>query len=226
MAANNGAGDKFENLKYVFKSRGWGRTGTGPLPTDDLTPPLRDALFLYQRQLKGPENDPKHLTPESLYVAKIVETHQYARSVFGTLQKLGILDYDDGNGSGRRASKSQSSASSAGAVGGSVQPGTNGSGIRTDRITKQLTNEISLIPMHKVKTLVNLLYDWDEEVTRWEGLEAEMREIEGVAGSEGRHRELVLMMGVVPSRRNPDGSLIEDGHSASGTHGEPPAYVQ
>ena len=71
-----------------------------------------------------------------------------------------------------------------------------------------------------------MLFWWEQEAGRWEGLEREMREIEGVADSQGRHRELELMMGVVPSRRNADGSLIEDAHSASGTQGQPPAYVQ
>lgn len=45
----------------------WGPTGSGPLPTDDLTPPTKDALFAFQM---GREK-PLELTEESLLVGKI-----------------------------------------------------------------------------------------------------------------------------------------------------------
>lgn len=50
------------------KSGGFGLTGTGPPPTDDLTPPTRDSLFSAQLQ----KLDPTALDAESLFTAKIV----------------------------------------------------------------------------------------------------------------------------------------------------------
>lgn len=51
----------------VLKSRGWGPTGSGPPPTDDITYVTKDSVFLHQLQ----RPDPKALNEESLYVAKI-----------------------------------------------------------------------------------------------------------------------------------------------------------
>jgi hypothetical protein len=48
-------------------SKGWGPTGSGPPPTDDLTHVTKDSMFLYQLQ----QPDPRALNEESLYVAKI-----------------------------------------------------------------------------------------------------------------------------------------------------------
>jgi hypothetical protein len=45
----------------------WGPKGSGPLPTDDLTPPTRDALFKFQIE----QEKPFALTSESLLVGKI-----------------------------------------------------------------------------------------------------------------------------------------------------------
>jgi len=75
-------------LKAALRSKGWGTTGTGPLPTDDLSGPARDSLFL--SQLEKP--DPTALNAESLFTAKICETHYYANSVFKDCQKYGIID--------------------------------------------------------------------------------------------------------------------------------------
>jgi hypothetical protein len=45
----------------------WGATGSGPPPTDDLTPLTKDALFAFQMK----QEKPFALTSESLFVGKI-----------------------------------------------------------------------------------------------------------------------------------------------------------
>jgi hypothetical protein len=53
---------------WLKQSQGFGLTGTGPAPTDDLTLPTRDSVFLAQLQ----KADPTALDQESLLTAKIV----------------------------------------------------------------------------------------------------------------------------------------------------------
>lgn len=66
------------NIKQVFghflyHGSPFGPTGTGPRPTDDLTPPTRDALFIYQLNNGG---DFERLDETSLLKAKIVGTNR------------------------------------------------------------------------------------------------------------------------------------------------------
>ena len=51
----------------ALRSKGWGPTGSGSPPTDDLTHVTKDSVFLYQLQ----QHDPRALNEELLYVAKI-----------------------------------------------------------------------------------------------------------------------------------------------------------
>ena len=155
-------------------------TGTGPPPTDDLTVPTRDELFLYQMY----QDNPYALTAESLYIAKIcglchhfkaleqpslafsidtialiggrchnTETHQYANSVFKSCQKAHVITAE---------------------------------GLPdTSHIDSSLVSKIAIISVPKTRELVNMLFFWEEEVTRLRLLDDEIREIEGVIRERG-----------------------------------------
>ncbi|WPG99917.1 Hypothetical protein R9X50_00273800 [Acrodontium crateriforme] len=78
--------------KSVSTGSMFGRTGTGPRPTDDLTIPTRDDLF----DLQIRSDDFTRLTAESLRVAKIVETKQYANSVLRGCIRCGVINAETG----------------------------------------------------------------------------------------------------------------------------------
>ena len=55
------------SFKEALRRKGWGLTGTGPPPTDDLTAPTKDSVFLAQLQ----KEDPAALDETVLTTAKI-----------------------------------------------------------------------------------------------------------------------------------------------------------
>ena len=208
MAYNSSKGTR---LNHALHHGLFTAMGSGPRPTDDLTPPLRDALFLYQLQVRP---NPRALQAESLKVAEVCETMHYANSVFRTLQKAGVIDPETGL-------------------------------IRTEKVDSALVNKIGILPVHKVRCLVNLLFWWEEECTRWDVLDAEMERLRGtieqaggkaeeeVVKARARVQELELLKQVLPSKRMADGSLKEQdatqlnsGEVSGQAKGEPPAYVE
>jgi hypothetical protein len=74
------------------------------------------------------------------------ETHHYARSVFRSCTKVGVIDAITG------------------------QPDTT-------KIDKSLVSKIGVIPVPKQRELVNMLFWWEEELTRWRLLDEEEAEI-------------------------------------------------
>jgi hypothetical protein len=127
------------------------------------------------------------------------ETHHYARSVFRSCTKVGVIDAITG------------------------QPDTT-------KIDKSLVSKIGIIPVPKQRELVNMLFWWEEELTRWRLLDEEEAEIvkaisardngaqDGEAELQERLRVIEAKRGVVPSLRRADGSLKT-------VEGQPPQYV-
>ena len=116
------------------------------------------------------------------------ETHHYARSVFHTCTKVGVIDAATG------------------------QPDTT-------KIDKSLVSKIAIIPVPKQRELVNMLFWWEEELTRWRLLDEEEAEIvrsigardngaqDGEAELQERLQVIEAKRRVVPSLRRADGSL-------------------
>ena len=99
----------------------------------------------------------------------------------------------------------------------------------TTRIDRTLVSKIAIISVPKCRELVNMLFWWEEELTRWRLLDEEVREIEGVidegegrgleerAGLEERLAVVQAKKRVLPSLRRRDGTVKSEG-------GEPPEY--
>lgn len=123
------------------------------------------------------------------------ETHHYARSVFHTCTKVGVIDAATG------------------------QP-------HTTKIDKSLVSKIGVISVPKQRELVNMLFWWEEELTRWRLLDEEEAEIvrsingaqDGKAELQERLRVIEAKRRVVPSLRRADGSL-------KAAEGQPPQYA-
>jgi adenylate kinase family enzyme len=91
-------------------------------------------------------------------------------------------------------------------------------------------SKIGIIPVPKQRELVNMLFWWEEELTRWRLLDEEEAEIvkaisardngaqDGEAELQERLRVIEAKQRVVPSLRRADGSLKT-------VEGQPPQYV-
>ena len=91
-------------------------------------------------------------------------------------------------------------------------------------------SKIGIISVPKQRELVDLLFWWEEELTRWRLLDEEGVEIEGAISARGkgspedeaelqeRLRVIEAKRRVIPSQRRPDGSL-------KAVEGEPPEYT-
>jgi hypothetical protein len=74
--------------------------------------------------------------------------------------------------------------------------------VDTQKIDRNLPNKLSELPVYAQKTLVNLLFDWEEEIRRWKMLEEEeteirllMGEVKAVQGKVGHLEKRVLEIG-------------------------------
>lgn len=103
----------------------------------------------------------------------------------------------------------------------------------TTRITKKFSNQVAAISIHAQRKLVGLLFFWEDEVTRWNLMEAEEAHIEreraagqgeDVAAREnldGALRVLLANRALVPSKRQPNGAPIESLPTYSQSAGQP-----
>lgn len=215
----------FHDIRVGLKNKGWGPTGSGPPPTDQLTPPTKDSLFLYQLQ----NADPRALNDESLLVAKICgksifpqtppllveatrgqhqarhadqrgsETRQYANSIFRPLTKLGVIDASTGRPD-------------------------------TTKIDQSFVSKIAIISVPKQRELVDMLFWWEEELTRWRLLDEEQAEIEGAltshdGGSQNDEAELQERLRVIEAKRRILPSLRRSDGTLKTTEERPPEYT-
>lgn len=91
-------------------------------------------------------------------------------------------------------------------------------------------SKISIVSVPKQRELVDMLFWWEEELTRWRLLDEEQAEIEGVmsAASEGsQHDEVELQerMRVIEAKRRVLPSLRRSDGSLKVTEERPPEYA-
>lgn len=218
---------------WLKQSQGFGLTGTGPAPTDDLTPPTRDSVFSAQLQ----KADPTALDEESLLTAKIVGkcTPQEGRAVSPYPGACSLLFKRQSTvpvfytstatpltpcfaETSHYASSVFRSLTTHSVIDAQGHPD-------TAKIDRTLVSKIAIISVPKCRELVNMLFWWEEELTRWRLLDEAAREIEGAigegleerAGLEERLAVVHAKRRVLPSLRRSDGTLKSEG-------GEPPGY--
>jgi hypothetical protein len=95
----------------------------------------------------------------------------------------------------------------------------------TTKIDKSFVSKIAIISVPKQRELVDMLFFWEEELTRWRLLDEEEVEVERAISARGkgspedeaelqeRLREIEAKRRVRPSQRWPDGSLKSYGES-------------
>jgi hypothetical protein len=98
------------------------------------------------------------------------------------------------------------------------------------KIDRNFVNKISIISVPKQRELVDMLFWWEEELTRWRLLDEEQAEIEGLmsAASEGsQHDEAELQerMRVIEAKRRVLPSLRRSDGSLKVTEERPPEYA-
>jgi hypothetical protein len=100
----------------------------------------------------------------------------------------------------------------------------------TTKIDRSFVSKIGIIPVPKQRELVDMLFFWEEELTRWRLLDEEEVDVEGAltarsdspqnseAELQERLRVIEAKRRVVPSLRRADGSLkvVEE---------QPPGYA-
>ena len=83
--------------------------------------------------------------------------------------------------------------------------------VYTSRITKNFSNQMATIPIHRQRKLVCMLFFWEEELMRWKLLDDEQKEIQrvldevaGQGGQENRalEEELRIALGRVQTKQN------------------------
>jgi hypothetical protein len=92
--------------------------------------------------------------------------------------------------------------------------------IRTENITPKFANQQATISVHAQRKLVNMLFEWEEELMRWRLLEEEEEEIRTVVDGERRSggsvgelevrlKEIEGLKGLKPSLRSAESRAAE-----------------
>jgi hypothetical protein len=91
-------------------------------------------------------------------------------------------------------------------------------------------SKIGIIPIPKQRELVDMLFWWEEEVTRWRLLDEEQEEIESAilargGGSQDDEAELQERLRVIEAKRRVLPSLRRSDGSLKVTEERPPEYA-
>jgi hypothetical protein len=91
-------------------------------------------------------------------------------------------------------------------------------------------SKIGIIPIPKQRELVDMLFWWEEEVTRWRLLDEEQEEIESAilargGGSQDNEAELQERLRVIEAKRRVLPSLRRSDGSLKVTEERPPEYA-
>jgi hypothetical protein len=100
----------------------------------------------------------------------------------------------------------------------------------TTKIDKNFVSKISIISVPKQRELADLLFWWEEELTRWRLLDEEQAEIEGVTSAAGEgslqdEAELQERMQVIEAKRRVLPSLRKSDGSLKATEEQPPEHA-
>lgn len=148
----------------------------------DLTPAQADALVTYQLSLP----DPPYLTKDSFLVAGITDSRSISEKVYKALLKAGII-----SGSPSVDKKSSGSESS-------QRPAP----LNTSAIGRNFAHQMACISIHAQRKLVGMLFFWEEELTRFQLLDAEEAEIlMAIQAEGGQNRDLEMALRAVQMKK-------------------------
>ena len=164
----------------------------------DLTPAQADALVTHQLSLA----DPLHLTKDSFFIAGITQSHSISGKVYNALLKAGII----------------SEAPSADEKSSGSEPNQHPAPLNTSAISRNFAHQMACISVHAQRKLVGMLFFWEEELKRFQLLDAEEAEILMAIKTEGQNGDLEVALRAVqmkktmiPSKRGEATANITEG---------------
>ena len=148
----------------------------------DLTPAQADALVTYQLSL----SNPLYLTKDSFFIAGITDSQSLSSKVHKALLKAGVIS---------EAPPEDQTLSPT-----SSYP--HPPPLNTNAISRNFANQMACISVHAQRKLVGMLFFWEEEVMRFQLLDAEEAEIlKAIAAQEVPNRDLEVALRAVEMKR-------------------------
>jgi hypothetical protein len=149
----------------------------------DLTPAQADALVTHQLSLP----DPSYLMKDSFLVAGITESQSISVKVYKALLKAGIIS--------EAPSTNKNSSGS--------EPSQRPAPLNTSAISRNFVHQVSCISVHAQRKLVGMLFFWEEELTRFQLLDAEEAEIlMAIKAAGGQNQDLEVALRAVQMKKN------------------------
>jgi hypothetical protein len=149
----------------------------------DLTPTQADTLVTHQLSLPNP----LYLAKDSFLVAGITESKSISAKVYKGLLKAGII----------------SEAPSTDKKSSGLEPSQRPAPLNTSAISRKFAHQVPCISVHAQRKLVGMLFFWEEELTRFQLLDAEEADILMAIKAGGcQNQDLEVVLRAVQMRKN------------------------